>query len=91
MLVLSRKKGEAIIIGDDVVVRVIDVRGEQVRIGVDAPRSVSVFREEIHAQIVAENAAAAASTDLSSPLLAARRKPIPPPPTSPPPPRPARD
>lgn len=73
MLVLSRKKGEALVIGHDVVVRVIDVRGDQVRIGIDAPRSVTVHREEIYRQVVAENMAAAQSADLESPLLRARR------------------
>ena len=73
MLVLSRKKGEAVVIGHNVTVRVIDVRGDQVRVGIDAPRSVTVHREEIYRQVVEENAAAARSADLASPLLQARR------------------
>lgn len=69
MLVLSRRKGEAVIIGHSVTVTVIDIRGDQVRVGIDAPRSVPVHREEIYRQVVEENAAAARSADISSPLL----------------------
>lgn len=47
MLVLSRRVGESIIIGDNVTVTVLEVRGEVVRIGIDAPRSVTVHREEL--------------------------------------------
>ena len=47
MLVLSRKKGESIIIDDDIVVSIIEVRGDRVRIGVEAPAEISVHRREI--------------------------------------------
>lgn len=47
MLILSRKSGQAIMIGDKVVVRVVEVRGNQVSIGVEAPRDVIVDREEV--------------------------------------------
>lgn len=47
MLVLARNKGESIMIGDGVVVTVIDVRGERIRLGVEAPRTVAVDREEV--------------------------------------------
>jgi len=73
MLVLSRRKGEAVIIGSDITVRIIDVRGDQVRVGIDAPRSISVHREEVFRQVVEENIAAARSADLASPLLQAKR------------------
>ena len=73
MLVVSRRQGESIVIGNDIVVTVLEVRGGQVRIGVDAPRSITVHREEIYRQVVEENAAAARSADLDSPLLRARR------------------
>lgn len=69
MLVLSRRKGEAVIIGDGIKVTVIDVRGDQIRLGIDAPRTVSVHREEVYEQVLAENAAAAQTADRQSPLL----------------------
>ncbi len=78
MLVLSRKKGEAVIIGHNITVRIVDVRGDQVRVGIDAPRSVTVHREEVYRQVVEENVAAARSADLTSPLLQARKPPPPP-------------
>lgn len=58
MLVLSRRQGQAIVIGDNVVVRVVELKGDQVRLGIDAPRSVIVHREEIAEEIAAENRAA---------------------------------
>jgi carbon storage regulator len=51
MLVLSRRIGECIRIGPDIVVRVLGVKGSQVRIGVDAPKDVEVHREEVFARI----------------------------------------
>ena len=51
MLILTRRVGETLIIGDDVRVTVLGVRGHQVRIGVDAPKDVSVHREEIYQRI----------------------------------------
>lgn len=61
MLVLTRRSGESIVIGNDVVVTVLEVRHDQVRIGIDAPRSVQVHREEVYRQVIAENTAAVAS------------------------------
>ncbi len=61
MLVLSRKVGECIVIGDSIVLRVVGVRGEQVRLGIDAPRSVAIHRKELLDQVVAENIEAAAT------------------------------
>lgn len=55
MLVLTRKVHQSIIIGDDVEVVVLEVRGEQVRLGIRAPRHVSVHRKEIYTQIQLEN------------------------------------
>ncbi len=48
MLVLSRKKHESIIIGDNIVVMVVEVRGDKVRLGIEAPRDVSVHRREVY-------------------------------------------
>ncbi len=55
MLVLSRKKGQSIIISNNVVVRIIDIKGGQVRIGITAPDSTSIYREEIYMKIVDTN------------------------------------
>ena len=58
MLILSRKVDEKIVIGDDIVISVIEIRGDQVRIGIDAPKKVKVFRQEVYDAIKAENKAA---------------------------------
>lgn len=55
MLVLTRKIHQSIVIGDDVEVVVLEVRGEQVRLGIKAPKDVSVHRKEIYEQIQDEN------------------------------------
>jgi carbon storage regulator len=62
MLILSRKVNEKIMIGDDISISIIEIRGDQVRIGVDAPKNVKVFRQEVFDAIKAENKAAAEST-----------------------------
>jgi len=59
MLVLSRQRDESIIIGDNVVVTIVDVRGDKVRLGIDAPREVSVHRREVYEAIQRENQQAA--------------------------------
>ncbi len=51
MLVLSRHKDESILIGDDVVITVIEIRGDKVRLGIEAPRSVPVHRREVYEAI----------------------------------------
>lgn len=68
MLVLTRKSGEKIIIGDNVVVSVLDVNGSQVKLGIQAPRSVTVHRSEIYQKIQEENrlAAAVEGADISA-------------------------
>jgi carbon storage regulator len=64
VLQLTRKPGETIVIGDDVRVSVIQIAGGAVRIGIDAPRSVPIYREEIWEAVREENAAAAGARDL---------------------------
>ena len=59
MLVLSRRKDETIVIGDDVRVTVVDIRGDTVRLGITAPKSIPVYRQEIYEAIQRENIEAA--------------------------------
>ena len=61
MLIITRRPGEKIMLGDDVVVEVIEVSGSSVRLGIAAPKSVPVYREEIWRAVRDENAAAATS------------------------------
>ena len=61
MLILSRKVNEKIMIGEDISVFVIEIRGDQVRLGVDAPKTVKVYRQEVFDAIKMENKAAAES------------------------------
>jgi carbon storage regulator len=55
MLVLSRQRDESIIIGDNIVVTIVDVRGDKVKLGIEAPQSVSVHRREVYEAIQREN------------------------------------
>jgi carbon storage regulator len=68
VLVLTRNVGESIVIGDDIVIKVVEVRGDVVRIGVDAPAAVRVYREEIYRALAEANRAAASpgSDDLGA-------------------------
>lgn len=63
MLVLSRRVGESIVIGDDVTITILEVRGDVVRVGIDAPRSVAVNRAELLAALESSNQAAASPSD----------------------------
>lgn len=60
MLALSRKANESIIIGNDIEITILEIKGEQVKIGINAPKSVPVYREEVYAQIKEANKEAAA-------------------------------
>jgi carbon storage regulator len=75
VLQLTRKPGETIVIGDDVRVQVIQIAGGAVRLGIDAPRSVPIYREEIWDAVSQENAEAAKAGDLPEGLSGARREP----------------
>jgi len=56
MLLLSRKKDESIVVGDDVEITIVDVRGDKVLLGINAPRNISVHRKEIYDEIQREKA-----------------------------------
>ncbi len=58
MLILSRKPKQKILISDDIEITIVEVKGEQVKIGINAPSSVKVFREEVYREIQLENKAA---------------------------------
>ena len=64
MLVLTRKENESIMIGDDIEVKLLDIKDSQVKIGIVAPREVAVHRREVYLAIQAENQEAAAPKDL---------------------------
>jgi len=78
VLVLTRRAGQSIVIGHDITITVLDVRGDQIRIGINAPRTVDVHREEVFLELQRANrsAATAAPTDALKGLGAlAKRKP----------------
>jgi carbon storage regulator len=63
VLILTRRVGESIVVGDDVTITVFEVRGDAVRIGIDAPRSVQVHRQEVYEELKRSNVASSATTD----------------------------
>jgi|SRR6185437_14196051 carbon storage regulator len=69
MLILTRRVGETIVIGDDVIVTVLGIKGNQVRIGINAPKDVSVHREEIYQRIQQEKTPAT-KTEEAAPIAA---------------------
>lgn len=79
MLVLTRKLGEGIVIGDDVTLTVVEIKNGTVRLGIDAPRSTKIHRQEVYSRIVAENRDAAhwKMTDLEaiSAALTVKKRP----------------
>jgi carbon storage regulator len=63
VLVLTRRPGESVMIGDDVVITVLDVRGDVVRVGIKAPRSIQVHREEVYRELQKANRDAASPNE----------------------------
>ena len=66
MLALSRKKYEAVIINDDIEITIIEIKGDQVKIGISAPKSVPIYRKEVYMQIQNANKEAAQSVDIKN-------------------------
>ena len=66
MSVLARKVGQSIVINDNIELLVIEVRGDQVRLGINAPKSIPVHRKELFEQIKAENVRAAAESEVDT-------------------------
>jgi carbon storage regulator len=81
MLVLTRKLGESIRIGDNIIIKVVDLDGRHVKIGIEAPKNIAVNREEIYERIQNENKAAAAQapavnlSDFASALRSQKKLP----------------
>ena len=77
MLILTRKLGEQIAIGDDIVITLLEIKGSQVKLGIEAPRNISIHRQEVYERIRRENviSSAVAASDLSkaASLLQAKR------------------
>ena len=66
MLALSRKKNEALIINNNVEITILEVKGDQVKVGIEAPREIPVYRKEVYLQIQKENEEAMSSADLTA-------------------------
>jgi carbon storage regulator len=78
VLVLSRSQGESVMIGTDIVVTVLEVRGDVVRLGIEAPRDVRVHREEVYRALAEANRASIAEPDdAAAAALSARLRPPP--------------
>ncbi len=76
MLVLTRRSDESIRIGDDIIIRVVEVKGNQVRLGIEAPRHLRIYREELYQKISRENRLSAmAGLDTFGKLKEVFRKP----------------
>ena len=64
MLVLTRKTGESIQIGDDITIKIVAVEGDQIKLGIDAPKNVDIHRSEIYQQIIEANQQASLNKDI---------------------------
>lgn len=64
MLVLTRKPGETVMLGEDIQVKIVSVDGDQVKIGIEAPRALKIYRREVYEAIQKENVAALEACDL---------------------------
>ena len=64
MLALTRKVGERIVIGDNIVLTIVDIKGDSIRLGIDAPKEIKIYRGEIYDTIVAENQQSAQTVTL---------------------------
>lgn len=69
MLVLTRKKGQSIVVNDNIEITVLDIQGDQIRIGIEAPKEISVHRKEVYLEIQEENRKAAESKAISATAL----------------------
>ena len=74
MLVLTRRPGESIVIGNDIVVTIVEIKGGQVRVGISAPRDIQVHREEIYEQVRQANVDAVASAEATRDALAKKQR-----------------
>ncbi|MCR5344089.1 MULTISPECIES: carbon storage regulator CsrA [unclassified Butyrivibrio] len=66
MLALSRKKNESIIVNNDIEITILDIRGDQVKVGIAAPKEVPIYRKEVYLQIQEENKAATNADGISA-------------------------
>lgn len=66
MLALTRKKGEALVINNNIEITVLEIRGEQIKIGISAPKDVPIYRKEVYLQIQQENEAAISADGLDA-------------------------
>lgn len=64
MLALTRKKGESLVINNNIEITVLEIRGDQVKIGINAPKDVPIYRKEVYLQIQEENKAATEASDM---------------------------
>lgn len=72
MLILTRKAGEAIVINDDITIRLVEIKGGQIKLGIEAPKNIVIHREEVYSRILAENKKAALSSDIEDLAVLAR-------------------